>query len=359
MTPHYLFSLECFTHTLPESQAEVLCDNIQYLTDPDEDPDSLKEDGPQVFLLSGYGQPGSVIIDLEEGNEAQIRDSSSAPGSRGESEEPLTPGSSGISQDRRHWTCWCAAHRPNITRPQSKASRSSTVAEDKNSEASPPENGLIILEFELERDIYNPLYPPPDASSREHISPAPSSSDGVSMGGRTVGGDSMSSERTTKSDGPSPSGVGTPTTGDPGEKFRLPPKHPGLEGDEDWMPSPEAILASTTNKAKPIKALERMRRLERATHQRLLDQVERGDRHKLKGLGDRPSGGAGTLEVFAVLAQVNEQLSAAPDLQTFLDVVVGVTKDLTQFHRVLVYQFDENDNGLVSSAWGGGLEELF
>ena len=53
------------------------------------------------------------------------------------------------------------------------------------------------------------------------------------------------------------------------------------------------------------------------------------------------------MDVFAVMAQINEQLGAAPDLETFLDVVVGVIKDLTQFHRVLVYQFDESWNGKV------------
>ena len=51
------------------------------------------------------------------------------------------------------------------------------------------------------------------------------------------------------------------------------------------------------------------------------------------------------MDIFAVLAQVNDQLSTAPDLPTFLKVVVGVIKDLTQFHRVLVYQFDEQWNG--------------
>ena len=53
------------------------------------------------------------------------------------------------------------------------------------------------------------------------------------------------------------------------------------------------------------------------------------------------------MDIFAVLAQVNDQLSAAPDLESFLKVVVDVIKDLTQFHRVLVYQFDEQWNGPV------------
>jgi light-regulated signal transduction histidine kinase (bacteriophytochrome) len=51
------------------------------------------------------------------------------------------------------------------------------------------------------------------------------------------------------------------------------------------------------------------------------------------------------MDIFAVMSQVNEQLGAATDMETFLKVVVGIVKDLTQFHRVLVYQFDELWNG--------------
>lgn len=53
------------------------------------------------------------------------------------------------------------------------------------------------------------------------------------------------------------------------------------------------------------------------------------------------------MDVFAVLAQINDQLSQAPDLDSFLKIVVGVIKDLTQFHRCLVYSFDSQWNGLV------------
>ena len=53
------------------------------------------------------------------------------------------------------------------------------------------------------------------------------------------------------------------------------------------------------------------------------------------------------MDIFSVMSQINEQLGAVNDLDTFLKVVVGVIKDLTQFHRVLVYQFDETWNGKV------------
>jgi len=51
------------------------------------------------------------------------------------------------------------------------------------------------------------------------------------------------------------------------------------------------------------------------------------------------------MDIFAIMGQINEQLGTASDLDTFLKVTVGVIKDLTQFHRVLVYQFDETWNG--------------
>ena len=53
------------------------------------------------------------------------------------------------------------------------------------------------------------------------------------------------------------------------------------------------------------------------------------------------------MDVFALMSQVNEQFGNAPDLTTLLNVVVGIVKELTRFHRVLVYQFDEAWNRSV------------
>jgi len=61
------------------------------------------------------------------------------------------------------------------------------------------------------------------------------------------------------------------------------------------------------------------------------------------------------MDVFAVLGQINEQLGSATDLEQFLKVCVGVVQDLCRFHRVLLYQFDENYNGQVVAElveWG-------
>jgi light-regulated signal transduction histidine kinase (bacteriophytochrome) len=44
------------------------------------------------------------------------------------------------------------------------------------------------------------------------------------------------------------------------------------------------------------------------------------------------------MEHFSILSQVNEQLAGATDLKTFVKIVVGVFKEITGFHRVMVYQ---------------------
>ncbi|KAF2870290.1 hypothetical protein BDV95DRAFT_595815 [Massariosphaeria phaeospora] len=58
-------------------------------------------------------------------------------------------------------------------------------------------------------------------------------------------------------------------------------------------------------------------------------------------------GEAAAMEVFNIMAQVQEQLAGAPNLEQFLKVVVGVVKELTGFHRVMIYQFDQAFNGRV------------
>lgn len=58
-------------------------------------------------------------------------------------------------------------------------------------------------------------------------------------------------------------------------------------------------------------------------------------------------GEAGAMQVFDIMSQVQEQLASAPDLPTFLKVLVGIVKELTGFHRVMMYQFDSAFNGKV------------
>ncbi|KAI1502102.1 hsp90-like protein [Biscogniauxia marginata] len=58
-------------------------------------------------------------------------------------------------------------------------------------------------------------------------------------------------------------------------------------------------------------------------------------------------GEAGAMQVFDMMSQVQEQLSSAPNLERFLKILVGIVKELTGFHRVMMYQFDAAFNGKV------------
>ncbi|KAF8208675.1 hypothetical protein K438DRAFT_1573576 [Mycena galopus ATCC 62051] len=271
LSPRYLFSLECFTDTLPEAQAGTLWDNIQFLSEFDQNTQE-EEASPHIFLLTGWGAPGTAA-----------------------------PGDPEASNGRRSWTCWCAAHRPS----------------DPTGLGGP---GLIIMEFELERDTLNPLYPLVDNAAQGVVTPGSESS-----------------------------GSGSDTA------------DPLLTGAEEEAvntaaaaaaagPTAEEILESTTSRAKPLPALERLRRIARGEHLNDGTPGSPGETRSRKSrrMGNSTAGGGvGMMDVFAVMAQINEQLGDAPDLGAFLQVVVGVIKDLSQFHRVLVYQFDESWNGQV------------
>ncbi|KAF2423428.1 hypothetical protein EJ08DRAFT_596109 [Tothia fuscella] len=143
---------------------------------------------------------------------------------------------SGATGRRRSNKLWCALHI-NEKNPQ-----------------------LIILEFELEDDIVNPLVPP------ENITP------------------------------------------------ELP------EDTLDSNPTAEEFADSTQNTSRPLRVLRSAR---------------------------KRKGEAAAMEVFNILSQVQEQLAAAPTLEKFLKVLVGVIKELTGFHRVMIYQFDKLWNGRV------------
>ncbi|EJC98092.1 uncharacterized protein FOMMEDRAFT_97970 [Fomitiporia mediterranea MF3/22] len=312
LSPRYLFNLECFTQTLPDSQADLLWDNVQFLNDSEfSEGEQGTNDNPQVFLLSGWGEPGSAPSDEDEEIERE--------------------------GDRRFWTCWCAAHRPPL-RVQANANMDGKAP-------GPFERSIIILEFELERDLYNPLYPP--FQSDVIPSDSGSTTEMYASPGPTVKNTAPLSSSTE----PSTSDVHT-TMLNPAELF-LAAEQGGLEGEEQWFPRPEDVFESTTSHAKPLKALERMRRINRTfsnpgTERSGLGAFETAQTRKQRARARRGAQtGVGTMDIFAVLAQVNDQLSSAPDLESFLKVVVGVIKDLTQFHRVLVYQFDEQYNGQV------------
>ena len=239
---------------------------------------------------------------------------------------------------------------------------------------------LIVLEFELEKDQYNPLIQPfephvllsgsetPDSGSQTTISAgsvqaqtSSTSSAGESslttMGSTPRGGihETASEQSTVMSHGSRPSS--TQQTSFQSGSSRLPEGRQamGLDGVEVDVPL-ERIIESTTNHAKPLRALERMRRTGQASGNGS-PSVGSGSSRRRRPPRSVPSasGTTGTMDVFAILGQINDQLGAAPDLDTFLKITVGVVQDVTRFHRVLIYQFDEAFNGQVAAElveWG-------
>jgi len=101
----------------------------------------------------------------------------------------------------------------------------------------------------------------------------------------------------------------------PGDHTPEPP-----EDTLDSRPTEEEYTESTHNHSKPLRVLRSARK-------------RRGE--------------AAAMEVFNIMSQVQEQLAAAPNLDSFLKILVGVVKELTGFHRVMVYQFDQQWNGRV------------
>jgi light-regulated signal transduction histidine kinase (bacteriophytochrome) len=103
----------------------------------------------------------------------------------------------------------------------------------------------------------------------------------------------------------------------------VPPNEMTPELPEDTLasnPTEEEYLESTEIKSRPLRVLRSAR---------------------------KRKGEAAAMEVFNIMSQVQEQLASAPTLDKFLKVLVGVVKELTGFHRVMVYQFDSSFNGRV------------
>ncbi|KAL9617604.1 MAG: hypothetical protein Q9160_007617 [Pyrenula sp. 1 TL-2023] len=97
------------------------------------------------------------------------------------------------------------------------------------------------------------------------------------------------------------------------------------EPPEDTLgsrPTPEEYAESTVNLSRPLRVLRSAR---------------------------KKKGEAAAMEVFNIMSQVQEQLANARDLDRFLRVLIGVIKELTGFHRVMIYQFDQSWNGRVVS----------
>lgn len=53
------------------------------------------------------------------------------------------------------------------------------------------------------------------------------------------------------------------------------------------------------------------------------------------------------MDIVGLLSQINDQLARTDDLETFLQITASIFKELTEFDRAMVYQFDEMWNGRV------------
>ena len=99
---------------------------------------------------------------------------------------------------------------------------------------------------------------------------------------------------------------------------------------EPYQPTEHDLLESTQKKSKPLRLL-----------------------HRPQHLMNSP------MAHFSILSQVNEQFASATDINHLVKIVVGVLKEITGFHRVMVYmvtlslvlisneKFDEHWNGQV------------
>jgi hypothetical protein len=229
LSPKYLFSLECFTECLPDSDQDVFFDNIQFLNVPEAaDEEESGEDSTHVFVLSGWGAPAT----------ADPSDAEAGP------------------EDRKIWRCWCAAHRP----------RPVTSSTGDGPALSSDVSNTIILEFELERDASNPLYPHLSGgfASSGMQSPASSTAGSTGTGGASSAGSASTlvSGRLRGSQSMRSNSTQTGTTAvsageEPPDTQHAQVAEHGLVGEDDWQPTPEHIFESTTNRAKPLPALER------------------------------------------------------------------------------------------------------
>ncbi|KAH8433819.1 putative sensor histidine kinase/response regulator [Aspergillus melleus] len=111
------------------------------------------------------------------------------------------------------------------------------------------------------------------------------------------------------------------------EDDRLNPPNPS---DQSITPSPtdtlrvdftpEQLASSTMNISQPLRVLRKAR-------------------------GRR--GEAAAMEVFGIISQIQDQLGRTETLDALLNTTIGIVKELTGFHRVMIYQFDIDWNGIV------------
>lgn len=93
--------------------------------------------------------------------------------------------------------------------------------------------------------------------------------------------------------------------------------------EDDMEITPEEREKSTTSKSKSLRILQIARR--------------------------RGQSKFSSMDIFNAMTQAQEQLVASQSLQGIFDVVIGLISELTGFHRVMFYRFDEAKNGCVEA----------
>lgn len=64
--------------------------------------------------------------------------------------------------------------------------------------------------------------------------------------------------------------------------------------------------------------------------------------------GSRP---LAAMDLFQIIAEIQAQLGTATELTVLLDQIVGLVYELTGFHRVMVYKFDETAAGMLAHSF--------
>lgn len=270
---------------------------------------------------------------------------------------------------RLEWTCWCAVHRPDrknkpklaiielehendLMNPVMTERTQEEIDEDMASDqpkslfGENEENEKRRREEQLKQHQNTGLDPadrPRTDESTQSVTASakegpPGSFPGVGRADGEVldptaagasrhgsigsGGGGSSSHASGAATGTSTASSGAPPLSEPTSAgtstnaSRPPPPSPEGLGDNA---SKEELDASTISRIKPIRALRRMRK----------------------------SKGTDMLKLFSLLGQINNELNKAQDLQTSLEIAVGVVAEITGFHRVMIYQFDDSWNGQV------------
>ncbi|RAL16578.1 uncharacterized protein BO97DRAFT_402967 [Aspergillus homomorphus CBS 101889] len=87
-----------------------------------------------------------------------------------------------------------------------------------------------------------------------------------------------------------------------------------------YDPTPDQIASSTVKRSQPLRLLRNRR---------------------------RKPGEMASMEVLNIISKVQDQLGRTHDPDTLLNVSIGLIKELTGYHRVMIYQFDNEKNGNV------------